>query len=144
MKVWWKDKRTMNSRKSMRARVRNTNDPNYGGRGIKVDPRWAHYALGGDFFQADMGVRPEGKTLDRRNRNGDYVPGNCGWATPEEQARNRRKSKRPRSRQDALPPTPREEAPLPPPVRWATEVQATTRRHRQHRLAGLFEQDELI
>lgn len=56
----------------------------YGAKGITVDPRWLSF----DDFLADMGERPEGKTLDRRNGALGYFLGNCRWATPIEQANN--------------------------------------------------------
>jgi hypothetical protein len=58
----------------------------YGGRGITVCERWSEFSN----FLADVGERPEGKTLDRINPNGNYEPSNCRWATVLEQLKNRR------------------------------------------------------
>ena len=72
----------------MRYRCSNPKKDNYkhyGGRGIKVCERWHKF----ENFVADMGDRPTGTTLERKERNGDYEPNNCKWATKAEQMNNR-------------------------------------------------------
>jgi hypothetical protein len=74
---------------SMIRRCANLENPNYGGRGIRVSPRYLGESGFINFF-ADMGRRPEGCSLDRIDNDGHYAPGNLRWATPTVQANNRR------------------------------------------------------
>ena len=55
---------------------------------MRVHPRWHVFE---NFFE-DMGKRPSTRhSLDRYpNGDGDYAPGNCRWATVEEQNNNLR------------------------------------------------------
>lgn len=81
--------RTYSSWQAMRYRCSNPNNRNYkryGGRGITVCDRWNDFVN----FLADMGERPEGTSIDRINNDKGYYPDNCQWATPKQQANNRR------------------------------------------------------
>ena len=75
----------------MRRRCYTPTDPRYkwyGARGITVCRAWRESFW--QFFD-DMGPRPAGRWLDRRNNDGNYTPANCRWATPKQQANNRRR-----------------------------------------------------
>ncbi len=64
----------------------------YGGRGISVCDRWRNsYST----FISDMGPRPSLQhSIDRIDPDGNYEPGNCRWATRQEQSENKRNSVR--------------------------------------------------
>lgn len=57
----------------------------YGGKGIKVCPEWDDYLV----FSKDMGVRPAGYTIERKDGNLGYSADNCYWATQSANALNR-------------------------------------------------------
>lgn len=62
----------------------------WGGRGITVCERWLEPKGKGFWnFVEDMGERPKGYTLDRKDVNGNYGPDNCRWASWHTQQSNR-------------------------------------------------------
>jgi hypothetical protein len=73
----------------MKGRCMNPKNPKfliYGGRGITVRARWMEFLN----FLADMGPKPTpSHSIERVDRNGNYEPGNCIWATQSVQQRNR-------------------------------------------------------
>lgn len=79
---------------AMKDRCGNPNNDSYegyGGRGIRVCEQWKSF----DQFFVDMGPTYEKHLqLERRDNNGDYCPENCFWATPKQQGRNKRNTRR--------------------------------------------------
>ena len=79
--------------KSMRQRCLPGGPKYWYGSGIRVCERWQNSFQ--DFY-TDMGPRPsQWHSIDRYpDGAGNYEPGNCRWATSEEQNQNRRKWER--------------------------------------------------
>lgn len=78
---------------SMKARCGNeksTAYSRYGGRGITVCERWNDFQN----FLEDMGERPDGMTLERRDNDQGYCKDNCYWAPRKDQMKNTSASRR--------------------------------------------------
>ena len=59
---------------------------NYGGRSITICESWKTF----ENFYKDMGDKPEGFTLERKDNSKGYCAENCVWATRSDQNRNKR------------------------------------------------------
>lgn len=74
----------------------NSQSEYYGDRGIKVCTEWAN-DFGAFLYWATLDASPcwrRGLTLDRKDNELGYNPQNCQWATPAEQNRNQRRTKK--------------------------------------------------
>lgn len=84
--------------------IRRCSDPkvkhyeNYGGRGIKVCERWLVFKN----FLEDMGDKPEGLVLDRKDNNGNYEQSNCRWVDYFVSNKNRRQFRKRKNHVDKI------------------------------------------
>ena len=83
---------TYHSWQAMKQRCNNPSNPSYkryGGRGITYVKRWEEF----ENFLSDMGERPEGTTIGRKDNNKGYSKNNCRWESSREQHRNKTQRK---------------------------------------------------
>lgn len=64
---------------------------NYGARGIKMYEEWIeNFEAFQKYVYETLGERPDGYSIDRKDNEKGYYPGNIQWASNEEQGQNRR------------------------------------------------------
>lgn len=76
----------------IKQRCLNPNDPafrNYGGRGIELCDEWKHSFMSFYSWAMKNGYQDD-LTIDRKDTDGNYEPGNCTWSTRKEQQNNLR------------------------------------------------------
>lgn len=76
----------------IKARCENPKHPgyvNYGAKGITLCDHWQTF----ENFYADMGDKPKGMSIDRRDSSKGYSPENCRWASITTQNRNKANNK---------------------------------------------------
>lgn len=82
---------------TMKAKCRQKSHKDYaqnGGRGLRVCDRWLG-PNGYANFAADMGKRPHGYVLSRKDRDLDFTPENCEWITVTQKISRRIRHGRP-------------------------------------------------
>jgi len=80
---------TYHSWRAMKQRCLNPNHKgyhDYGARGITICERWMNF----ENFLHDMGIRPDGTEIERKDNSLGYFKENCVWATHSTNCRNTR------------------------------------------------------
>lgn len=75
---------------AMKSRIFNKNNKkyfDYGGRGLNMQESWKERF---DQFYADMGPRPDGLEIERKDNDVGYFKSNCYWATRKQEMNNTR------------------------------------------------------
>lgn len=77
--------------RKIRRRCYNYRDPyfkDYGGKGIKLYEPWEDFLEFEKYINTNLGPKKRGMALARKDKRGDFAPGNLAWVTAQENAQS--------------------------------------------------------